>query len=101
MYIALCTEAITHRSAPRQVLSLADCQNISNSGVKTLLHGPVTSRSLLSLDVSRCAKITGAAFSDLHVKVRLRVLRCTRRAVISKFARPRPPQPLNSSLKCI
>jgi len=37
--------------------------------VKTLLHGALTARSLQSLDVSRCAKITGAAFSDLHVKV--------------------------------
>jgi len=57
-------------------VSLADCQNISNSGVKTLLHGAVTARSLQSLDVSRCAKLTGAAFSDLHVKVSS-CMRCT------------------------
>jgi hypothetical protein len=70
-----------------QAVSLANCPKITNAGVRALLHGTVTGRSLKSLDISRCA-VTGAALSELHVKVGRPMLRAVPLLMAHRHCQP-------------
>jgi hypothetical protein len=76
-----CTPRDADQSEVLQVVSVADCESVGRAGIQHLLHGPVTSRSLVEINHSRIRgigiglnpRVIGVEF---HSSVSLAVVCC-------------------------